>query len=68
MRRQPPAVRFQAEQSNQCWQFDLSPSDLKHIAKPSWIQPGRGNPLLMLYSVVDDRYLAEVTGNFEEGR
>ena len=55
MRRQPPAVRFQAEQSNQCWQFDLSPSDLKHLNQPSWIQPGRGNPLLMLYSVVDDR-------------
>ena len=55
MRRQPPAVRFQAEQSNQCWQFDLSPSDLKHLSQPSWIQPGRGNPLLMLYSVVDDR-------------
>ncbi|RMN79972.1 hypothetical protein ALQ56_04642, partial [Pseudomonas syringae pv. papulans] len=29
--RQPPAVRFQAEHSNDCWQFDLSPSDLKHI-------------------------------------
>jgi hypothetical protein len=23
--RQPPAVRFQAEHSNDCWQFDLSP-------------------------------------------
>ena len=53
--RQPPAVRFQAEQSNQCWQFDLSPSDLKHLSQPSWIQPGRGKPQLMLYSVVDDR-------------
>lgn len=30
--REPPAVRFQAEQSNDCWQFDMSPSDLKHIA------------------------------------
>jgi hypothetical protein len=29
--RQPVAVRFQAEHSNDCWQFDLSPSDLKHI-------------------------------------
>jgi hypothetical protein len=55
MTRQPPAVRFQAEASNECWQFDLSVSDLKHIARPDWIQPGRGNPLLMLYSVVDDR-------------
>lgn len=53
--RQPPAVRFQAEQSNACWQFDLSPSDLKHVESPSWIEPGRGQPLLMLFSVVDDR-------------
>jgi hypothetical protein len=55
MTRQPPAVRFQAENSNDCWQLDLSPSDLKHIAQPAWIEPGRGNPLLMLYSIVDDR-------------
>ena len=53
--RQPPAVRFQAEYSNQCWHFDLSPSDLKHVKTPAWIEPGRGHPLLMLYSVVDDR-------------
>ena len=26
-----PAVRFQAEHSNECWQFDLSPSDLKSV-------------------------------------
>ena len=25
--RQPPAVRFEAEHSNDCWQFDMSPSD-----------------------------------------
>lgn len=55
MTRQPAAVRFQAENSNDCWHFDLSPSDLKHINKPNWVEPGRGNPLLMLYSVVDDR-------------
>ena len=53
--RQPPAVRFQATESNECWQFDLSPSDLKKLEKPDWVQPGRGNPQLMLYSVVDDR-------------
>lgn len=40
--RQPPATRFQAENSNDCWQFDLSPSDLKHIDKPDWIDPSRG--------------------------
>jgi hypothetical protein len=55
LRRQPPAVRFQAEQSNDCWQFDMSPSDLKHIASPPWVDPSKGEPTLMLYSVVDDR-------------
>ena len=53
--RQPPAVRFQAEFSNACWQFDMSPSDLKQVEAPLWIEPGRGAPTLMLYSVVDDR-------------
>jgi len=53
--KQPPAVRFQAEESNQCWQFDLSPSDIKRIKKPSWVREDSGNPQLMLYSVVDDR-------------
>ena len=53
--RQPPAVRFQAEGSNDCWHFDLSPSDLKHVKSPAWMEPERGRPLLMLYSVVDDR-------------
>lgn len=53
--RQPPATRFQAARSNDCWQFDLSPSDLKHIDKPDWVDPARGMPTLMLFSVVDDR-------------
>lgn len=53
--RQPPAVRFQAERSDDCWQFDMSPSDLKHIATPPWVDPSKGEPTLMLYSVVDDR-------------
>ncbi|KPC33443.1 Phage integrase family site specific recombinase [Pseudomonas syringae pv. cilantro] len=53
--RQPPAVRFQAEHSNDCWQFDLSPSELKHIDKPEWIDLSKGEPTLMLFSVVDDR-------------
>lgn len=53
--RQPPAVRFQAEHSNDCWQFDMSPSDLKHIERPAWIDPAKGEPTLMLFSVVDDR-------------
>ena len=53
--RPPPAVRFQARHSNECWQFDLSPSDLKHVERPRWFEEGRGHPLLMLYSLVDDR-------------
>lgn len=54
--RQPPvATRFQADHSNDCWQFDLSPSDLKHVPEPLWVEPGRGAPTLMLFSVVDDR-------------
>lgn len=55
LRRQPPAVRFQAQHSNECWQFDISPSDIKKINKPSWVREDAGNPQLMLYSVVDDR-------------
>jgi len=54
--RESPAARFQAKYSNQCWHFDLSPSDLKHLEKPpAWVDPSRGNPTLMLYSVADDR-------------
>jgi hypothetical protein len=49
--RAPAAVRFQARRSNELWQFDMSPSDLK----PVWLEAGRGNPTLMLFSVVDDR-------------
>jgi hypothetical protein len=53
--RQSPAVRFEAEQSNDCWQFDMSPSDLRHLETPTWINPSKGEPTLMLFSVVDDR-------------
>jgi hypothetical protein len=53
--RQPPAVRFQAELSNACWQFDMSTSELKHVEAPLWIESGRGAPTLMLFSIVDDR-------------
>jgi hypothetical protein len=55
MTRPPAAVRFQAEHSNALWHFDLSPSDLKQVECPAWIEPGRGAPTLMIYSVVDDR-------------
>lgn len=55
MTRGPAAVRFEARHSNELWQFDMSPSDLKEIEQPEWIEPGRGMPTLMLYSVIDDR-------------
>jgi hypothetical protein len=56
MTREPPAVRFQAERSNALWHFDMSPSDLKQLKRPPWIDPDRqGAPTLMLFSVVDDR-------------
>ena len=40
--RAPPAMRFEARHSNALWQLDLSPSDLKQIEMPSWVEPGRG--------------------------
>ena len=56
MIRQPPAVRYQAEHSNALWHFDMSPSDLKQLKVPAWIDADRqGAPTLMLFSVVDDR-------------
>jgi len=54
LRREPPAVRFQADHSNELWQFDISPSDLKQLKTPAWIDEAKGQPTLMLYSVVDD--------------
>lgn len=53
---EPIAVRFQAEHSNDCWQLDLSHSDLKELKQwPDWIDKRPGKPTLMLYSIVDDR-------------
>ncbi|NOR23583.1 MAG: DDE-type integrase/transposase/recombinase [Desulforhopalus sp.] len=53
---EPVSVRFQAKHSNDCWQFDLSPSDLKQMPEwPAWVETRKGRPTLMLYSVVDDR-------------
>ena len=53
--RERAAVRFQAEHSNECWQFDITTSDLKHIEAPTWVDPARGEPTLAIFSVVDDR-------------
>jgi len=55
MTRGPAAVRFEARHSNDLWQFDMSPSDLKEVDQPIWVDPERGRPTLMLYSVIDDR-------------
>ena len=56
MTRAPVAVRFEAETSNALWQFDISPSDMKRIEQPSWVDPNRkGLPVPNLFSVVDDR-------------
>jgi hypothetical protein len=55
LNRAPAAVRFQARHSNELGQFDLSPSDLKHVEQPLWFEAGRGHPTLMLYGIVDDR-------------
>ena len=33
----------------------MSPSDLKQVKAPPWIEAGRGPRTLMLFSVVDDR-------------
>ena len=35
MVRVPAAVRFEARRSNECWQFDMSPSDLKRLPDPN---------------------------------
>ena len=56
MTRERPAVRYQAERSNMLWHFDMSPSDLKQLKAPTWLDPDRhGAPTLMLFSIVDDR-------------
>ena len=56
MTRAPAAVRFEARTSNALWQFDISPSGLKEIEQPVWIDPDRkGLPVPMLFGVVDDR-------------
>jgi hypothetical protein len=55
LRREPPAIRFQARDSNKLWQLDMRPSDLKQLKPPPWVDAGQGPPTLMLYRVVDDR-------------
>ena len=50
---EPTVVRFQETYSNECWQFDFSPSDLKKLKMPH--KKLADSPMLMLASVVDDR-------------
>ena len=52
---EPQVVPFQAIHSNDCWQFDFSPSDLKKLKKEKLTESGVKQPILMLASVVDDR-------------
>lgn len=53
---QPIVHHFQAKYSNDCWQFDLSPSDMKDLPEwPEWVDQKKHRPVLMLYSFVDDR-------------
>ena len=60
MTRAPAAVRFEARTSNAMWQFDISPSDLKEIEQPAWIDPDRkGLPVPMLFSGDLYRWLDE---------
>ena len=48
---EPVVVRFQATYSNECWQLDFTPSDLKKLKQDD---TGEVKPLI-LASVVDDR-------------
>ena len=52
---EPPSVPFQAVYSNDCWQFDFSPSDLKKLKPNKSNRTGESSPTLMLASMVDDR-------------
>ena len=45
---EPVVVHFEAEESNDCWQFDFSPSDLKQLTKNS-------ENKLFIVSVTDDK-------------
>jgi hypothetical protein len=52
---QPPFIRFQAQHSNECWQFDFSHSDFKEFIADKPKQESGITAKLMLLGVVDDR-------------
>jgi hypothetical protein len=41
-------ARLRPTMASDCWQFDL-----KRIEQPEWIDPAKGEPTLMLFSVVE---------------
>ena len=49
--KQPVVVRFQAENSNDCWQFDFTESELRSLSK----KIGDDDKKLYLASIIDDR-------------
>jgi transposase len=49
---EPIVVHFQAEHSNELWQMDFTPSELKKLSRPDSSSVAKG---LLLASVVDDR-------------
>jgi hypothetical protein len=54
--RPEPCVRFEAQESHACWQFDVSISDAHYLAEQRALpEAGQsGYPHLALFSVVDD--------------
>lgn len=52
---EPHIINFQAKYSNECWQFDFSPSDLKKLKFEGKEKISGKEPTLMIASVVDDR-------------
>ncbi len=48
MRVEPAVVRFEAENSNDCWQFDFTPSDLKQFSK-------NDDKKLFIANITDDK-------------
>lgn len=55
LRIQPPYIRFQAQYSNECWQFDFSHSDFKAFIADRPKEDRGTEAKLMLLGVVDDR-------------
>lgn len=48
MKVEPAVVRFEAEESNDCWQFDFTPSEMKRLSK-------KDSQSLFIANVTDDK-------------